>query len=153
MREPLGLGSGYVSQMIKQMARVNIGAVDLSDRAAAWLRVAANINGESMRVRVAKALDGHLKRFKPAYAADIRFLARQYQVSWEVMFVLLNQHEPPFSEDEIAWAKEQPAMVVWEEEQTQFGVELQERPLTDQRTELEDEPGSEPKSSRKSRKA
>lgn len=122
--------------VITGMPRVNVGAVDLSDRTAAWLRVAANINGESMRVRVAKALDGHIKRFKPSYAADIKFLARQWGLKWEEMFVLLNKHEPPYTEEEIGWAKQQPPLVIWEEEKTQFGVELPERPSIEQRTEL-----------------
>ncbi|MFQ3619173.1 MAG: hypothetical protein SNJ57_19450 [Cyanobacteriota bacterium] len=118
------------------MPKVNIGSVDLSDRTAAWLKVAAHINSESLRVRVAKALDGHIKRFKPTYAADIKFLARRWNVTWEEMFVLLVQHEPPYSPEEIAWAKEQPPLIIWEEERTQFGVELPERPATEQKTEL-----------------
>jgi hypothetical protein len=118
------------------MPRVNIGAVDLSDRTACWLRVAANINAESMRVRVAKALDGHVKRFKPSYAADVTFLARQWGVTWEQMFVLLNKKEPPFSTEDIEWAREQPPLVIWQEEQTSFGIELPEKPLSEQKTEM-----------------
>ncbi len=101
------------------MPKVNVGTVDLSDRTTAWLRVGANVNGESMRVRIAKALDEHIKQFKSTYAADIRFLARQYGITWEQMFILLNKHEPPFSEQEIEWVKQQPPLVIWEEENTE----------------------------------
>ena len=125
--------------MVTGMPKVNIGTVDLSDRTASWLRVAANVNSESMRVRVAKALDGHVKRFKPSYATDIKFLARKWEVTWEQMFVLLNKHEPPYTQEEIEWAKQQPALIVWEEEKTTFGVELPERPLKEQKTELEND--------------
>ncbi len=126
-------------QVTTGMPRINVGAVDLSDRAAAWLKVAANVNNESMRVHIAKALDGHIKRFKASYAADVKFLARQWNVTWEEMFILLNQHEPPYSPDEIEWAKQQPPLVIWEEEQIQFGIELQQKSLSEQETESSDD--------------
>jgi|GEM_PF-2811758 hypothetical protein len=121
------------------MPKINTGSIDLNPRTAAWLKVAANINSESLRVRVAKIVDGHVKRFKPTYAADIKFLARQWDVTWEQMFLLLFQHAPPYTDTEVAWAKEQPPLIIWEEERTQFGIELPERPLSEQKTEMENE--------------
>lgn len=118
------------------MARINVGSVDVSDRTAYWLRVASNINSEALRVRVSKALDGHVKRFKSSYAADVAFLARLNGVTWEQMFVLLNQHAPPFTQEELDWARQQPPLVIWEEEKTNFGVELPEKRLSEQQTEL-----------------
>lgn len=91
-----------------------------------------------MRVRAAKILNGHVKRFKNAYASEVAFQARQYQVTWEVMFNLLSKHEPPFTEEEIKDAKSEPPLVIWEEEKTYFGNELKEQPLGHQPTELDD---------------
>ena len=48
------------------------------------------MNSESRRVRVAKALEGHIPRFINIYCKEVDYLARVHNLSWEQMYLLLD---------------------------------------------------------------
>ena len=110
------------------MPRIDIGSVDLSPRKASWLKVVCKMNSESRRVRVAKALEGHIPRFINIYCKEVDYLARVYNLSWEQMYLLLDsEREMPFQSDDLEWAKQQPPVVIQAEElqsRGRLGVEL-----------------------------
>ena len=86
------------------------------------------MNSESRRVRVAKALEGHIPRFINIYCKEVDYLARVYNLSWEQMYLLLDsEREMPFQSDDLEWAKQQPPVVIQAEElqsRGRLGVEL-----------------------------
>lgn len=110
------------------MPRIDVGSVDLSPRKASWLKVVCKMNSESRRVRVAKALEGHIPRFINIYSREVDYLARSHGLSWEQMYVLLDSdREIPFQQEDIAWAKQQQPVVIQAEElqsRGRLGVEL-----------------------------
>lgn len=86
------------------------------------------MNSESRRVRVAKALEGHIPRFINIYSREVDYLARVHELSWEQMYLLLDsEREMPFQADDLEWAKQQPPVVIQAEElqsRGKLGVEL-----------------------------
>ena len=86
------------------------------------------MNSESRRVRVAKALEGHIPRFINIYCKEVDYLARVHNLSWEQMYLLLDsEREMPFQLDDLEWAKQQPPVVIQAEElqsRGRLGVEL-----------------------------
>ena len=86
------------------------------------------MNSESRRVRVAKALEGHIPRFINIYCKEVDYLARVHNLSWEQMYLLLDsEREMPFQSDDLEWAKQQPPVVIQAEElqsRGRLGVEL-----------------------------
>lgn len=73
--------------------------------------LALNLNEGSMSSEafIGQTLKGHFARWREDYDSRILYFSRSHKLSWEQAYTLLTGRIFPYSEEDIAWAKEQPA--------------------------------------------
>ena len=105
------------------MPKLNVGSTDQSEDEIDWIAVACNLQGESTRAKIGQIVTSYLLRCKPYYSKKVDYLARKSGLTWEQCFVLLRKKAPPFTEEDIEWAKTQPPLAIKEQELSDFGTE------------------------------
>ncbi|MCG5062174.1 MAG: hypothetical protein KA714_30470 [Limnoraphis sp. WC205] len=98
------------------MAKLGISSLEMSQDEEDWLRVIANLNGDTMKSILTHSWRGHLASRKQHYVRKIDYLARSLGVSWETAYILLLQKNQPFSEADIEWAKSQDPLAIKDQE-------------------------------------
>ncbi len=92
------------------------------------MKVVCNLRGVALRAKVGEIISGHFVRFKPLYVKRVGYFARKYELSWEAAYILLVSRDPPYKDEDFAWAREQPPLALLEEQGTNFGCEVTANP-------------------------
>jgi hypothetical protein len=72
--------------LLRYMAKVNTGSLEMSQDEEDWLRAISEMNGETVKSILVQAWRGHLCRHKAHYIKKLRYLAERHGLTIEECF-------------------------------------------------------------------